>query len=114
GSSSSVPLVDINNTFQYAGALTWTRGTHNIKIGGGLIRRQINAAQDTNGGGLFLFWGQPGPPEPLPDDRRGTPKLTLNLGVRYDVFTPITEAHGHYSNFLPNCLPSGSIGANCS
>jgi hypothetical protein len=148
GSSSSVPLVDINNTFQYAGALTWTRGTHNIKIGGGLIRRQINAAQDTNGGGLFLFWGQPGPPEPLPDDRqnfitgnpaieirgvslypsrfrawepsayvqddwRVTPKLTLNLGVRYDVFTPITEAHGHYSNFLPNCLTSGSIGANC-
>jgi Carboxypeptidase regulatory-like domain/TonB dependent receptor-like, beta-barrel len=148
GSSSSVPLVDINNTFQYAGALTWTRGTHNIKIGGGLIRRQINATQDTNGGGLFLFWGQPGPPEPLPDNRqnfitgnpaieirgvslypsafrawepsayvqddwRVTPKLTLNLGVRYDVFTPITEAHGHYSNFLPSCLTSGTIGANC-
>ncbi len=148
GSSSSVPLVDVNNTFQYAGALTWTRGTHNIKIGGGLIRRQINAFQDTNGGGLFLFFPSPGPPEPFADDRenfitgnaaiqirglslfnpgfrawepngfiqddwRLTPKLTLNLGVRYDVFTPITEAHGHYSNFLPSCLTSGTIGSNC-
>ena len=27
------------------------------------------------------------------------PKLTLLLGVRYDVYTPFTEAHNHISNF---------------
>jgi hypothetical protein len=33
------------------------------------------------------------------DDWRVTPSLTINLGVRYDLFTPITEAHGRYANF---------------
>ena len=28
-----------------------------------------------------------------------TPWLTLNLGVRYDLFTPYTDAHGQMSNF---------------
>ena len=34
----------------------------------------------------------------LQDDWRTTPKLTLNLGVRYDVFTAETEKHGNISN----------------
>jgi hypothetical protein len=33
------------------------------------------------------------------DDWRATSKLALNLGLRYEIFTPITEAHGQYSNF---------------
>jgi hypothetical protein len=33
------------------------------------------------------------------DSWKVTPKLTLLLGVRYDVFTPFTEAHNHISNF---------------
>lgn len=35
------------------------------------------------------------------DDWRATKSLTLNLGVRYDVFTPFTESHGRLSNFDP-------------
>jgi len=38
----------------------------------------------------------------LQDDWRLFPKLTLNLGVRYDVFTPLTDAHNHLSNFDPS------------
>jgi hypothetical protein len=35
------------------------------------------------------------------DDWRIHPRLTLNLGLRYDVFTPFTEAHNRISNFDP-------------
>jgi hypothetical protein len=33
------------------------------------------------------------------DSWKLNPKLTALFGVRYDVFTPFTEAHGHLSNF---------------
>ncbi len=35
----------------------------------------------------------------LQDSWKVTSKLTVLYGVRYDVFTPFTEAHGHISNF---------------
>ena len=35
------------------------------------------------------------------DDWRATSWLTLNLGVRYDVFTPFTEENNQLSNFDP-------------
>jgi hypothetical protein len=37
----------------------------------------------------------------LQDDWHATPTLTLNLGVRYDVFTPFTEVKNAISNFDP-------------
>jgi hypothetical protein len=37
----------------------------------------------------------------IQDDWRATSRLTLNLGVRYDVFTPYTEHRGQLSNFDP-------------
>ncbi|WP_433985001.1 TonB-dependent receptor [Tunturiibacter empetritectus] len=33
------------------------------------------------------------------DSWKVNPKLTVLLGLRYDVFTPFTEAHNHISNF---------------
>ncbi|MGO4518046.1 TonB-dependent receptor [Terriglobus sp. 2YAB30_2] len=47
------------------------------------------------------------------DSWKLTPKLTLLYGVRYDVFTPFTEAHGSISNFDFNqalSLNSSNIG----
>ena len=38
------------------------------------------------------------------DDWKVTPKLTLNLGVRYELFSPIGEAFGRQSNFVLNDL----------
>ncbi len=49
----------------------------------------------------------------IQDSWKATPKLTLLYGVRYDVFTPFTEAHGHISNFdflQALTLSSGNIG----
>ena len=141
GDGAYVPLQDIDNTFQYSGTLSWTKGNHNIKAGLGLIRRQARNVQSASAVGAYGFnlssdsQNTAGnqldtqnnqiasallgafnnqsrnfnltPPdyrswEPsgfVQDSWKIDPKLTVLLGVRYDVFTPFTEAHNHISNF---------------
>ncbi len=50
----------------------------------------------------------------IQDSWKATPKLTLLYGVRYDVFTPFTEAHNSISNFSyiqARSLGAGNIGS---
>jgi hypothetical protein len=42
------------------------------------------------------------------DDWKATPKLTFNLGVRYDYFSPIRETNGGQANFVPSGPPNGT------
>jgi hypothetical protein len=42
------------------------------------------------------------------DDWKLTPKLTVNLGLRWDFFTLVYEHHGAQANFVPSAAPTGS------
>jgi len=67
---------------------------------GCLLRGLVYQAQRSNQlvAPAFRVWEPSGY---VQDDWRVVPRLTLNLGIRYDVFTPFTEAHNHISNFDP-------------
>jgi Carboxypeptidase regulatory-like domain/TonB dependent receptor len=49
----------------------------------------------------YAFWAQ--------DDFRVTPKLTLNLGLRYDIMKPYTEEYDRWSFMNPD-LPNPAVG----
>ncbi|ADV82091.1 TonB-dependent receptor [Terriglobus saanensis] len=151
GDGAYVPLQDIDNTFQYLGTISWTKGNHNIKAGLSFLRRQARNVQSASATGAYQF-NLPtdtvnvpvvtnaslllqqdhqlastlvgafasttrnfnlSPPdyrsyEPsgfVQDSWKITPKLTFIYGLRYDVFTPFTEAHNRISNFdFPQAL----------
>ncbi len=42
------------------------------------------------------------------DDVKVNPKLTLNLGMRFDYFTPISESNGGQANFVQTGPPNGA------
>jgi hypothetical protein len=64
--------------------------------GGGIFRRDERYTD-------FAGFGQ--------DDLRLTPRLTLNAGLRYEIFGAPSEIHGRFPNFNPNIAQTGPVPA---
>jgi hypothetical protein len=125
GDGAPLPLDYIENWFQYAGAVTYSHSKHNIKIGGGIVRRQATATKSSPGRGQWTVKDLPNllqgnftalsrnntlerqhyrtwePSAYVQDDWHIMHNLTINLGARYDIFTPYTAVKNQISNFDP-------------
>ena len=135
------PYLVPQNTYQVNDSVSVVRGTHNVRFGVNLARRQVNLFRPNRGKGYFFLFGDGngpgstkyetadllagfadqytiGPPYGfvgtrnwetgyfVQDDWRMTRRLTLNLGLRYDLYTWPTEEHDRTSAVAPSPKPT--------
>jgi hypothetical protein len=141
GPTASAPVELAPNHFVGADDVLWTHGAHTLRFGISLerIQENINFPFNENGeytfnsllnllqGSPFLFLGVgPGPTDAdafrasrelyltpyLQDDWKLTPKLTLNIGLRYEWGANPTEVHNLFYNLLNPAGPQGSTFVN--
>jgi len=125
------PRNSYENAYDYNGSLSWVRGRHELKFGGGYQHLHVNALQGIATNGFFVFAPFPlsdafasfmiGQPvfflQGRGDFARGingqslngyaqdtfkaTSRLTLNLGLRYDLPFPYTEIKNRQTLWIP-------------
>ena len=127
GGNSSWPLYTTpNHTEQFADNVGYTKGRHNVRFGVEYRHGATDNFRASNGRGRIDFrsledfltgtvrrgrilQGDPHRNVSLKalglsvqDDWRVAPRITLNLGLRYDLSFPIKEEHNLIANFDPN------------
>jgi hypothetical protein len=130
GPSTNFDQADIDNTFNSADTLSWTRGNHTIRFGFEQRRYQTNLFNNFAENGFLLFTsfqnfllGNLNNGESfvgsgitnrdfrgsdygayVQDDWKFNKRLTLNLGLRYDYIGPFTDTQDRVGNFDPSRL----------
>jgi carboxypeptidase family protein len=122
------------NNYSFEDSASYVHGRHTIHFGGGLSKQQLNF-KDFTFPGLIVFANMPdfltGNPflvadlqglvdrgwrvtnadVYVQDDIQLTPRLTINLGIRYDREGDIGDSLGRSSNLNPNLLnPNPPVG----
>jgi outer membrane receptor protein involved in Fe transport len=133
GSKFNVPFILVQNKFTYADDVTWTHRAHNLRFGAAVERIQTSANLANYSGGAYRFnnleqflRGTPaffqgvaaGNADATRDFRevgitpyvhhewRMTPRLSVNIGLRYDFATnPVGVRHPLYALVDP---PNGT------
>ncbi|MBV9084550.1 MAG: hypothetical protein JOZ62_17895, partial [Acidobacteriaceae bacterium] len=131
GNGANLPVHFTVNNFEWAQTLTIVKGKHMIKTGPDFLRTQFFQPYYNNNRGTFNFLGRwtndpyadflLGLPDSAShqigtttnymfannfsafaqDDWRIASRLTLNLGLRYELPLPMYDKYGRYANFVP-------------
>jgi hypothetical protein len=139
------PRNTYENAYDYSGALSWVRGRHEFKFGGGYQHLHVNVLQGIATNGFFVFVPFPVVPDAFASFLFGQPifflqgrgdfsrgingqsfnsyvqdtykvssRLTVNLGLRYELPSPYTEIKNRQTLFIlgrqSTVVPSAPLG----